>query len=38
MKVKDQVLTDNYALYNGDCMDVVSALETESIDCKEKEC
>lgn len=32
MKVKDQVLADNYALYNGDCMDVVSALETESID------
>jgi len=32
MKVKDQVITDNYAIYNGDCMDVVSQLDSESID------
>lgn len=31
-KVKDQVITDNYAIYNGDCMDVVSTLETNSVD------
>jgi len=32
MKVKDQVITENYAIYNGDCMDVVSQLDPESID------
>jgi DNA modification methylase len=31
-KVKDQIITDNYAIYNGDCMDVVSQLESDSID------
>ena len=31
-KVKDQLLTDNYALYNGDCMDVLTTLEEESVD------
>jgi DNA modification methylase len=31
-KVKDQIVTDKYAIYNADCMDVVSTLETESID------
>lgn len=30
--VKDQVITDRYAIYNGDCMDVVSSLENESVD------
>jgi DNA modification methylase len=32
MKVKDQLITENYALYNGDCMDVVRSLDNESID------
>ncbi len=32
MKVKDQVVTDNYAIYNGDCVDGVSSLESKSID------
>jgi DNA modification methylase len=32
MKVKDQLITENYAIYNGDCMDVVRSLEDESID------
>ena len=31
-KVKDQLLTDNYALYNGDCMDVLTTLESDSVD------
>jgi DNA modification methylase len=31
-KVKDQLVTDNFAIYNGDCMDVVSSLENNSID------
>jgi len=30
--VKDQVITDRYAIYNGDCMDVVSQLDTQSAD------
>jgi len=32
MKVKNQIITEEYAIYNGDCMDVVSQLDTESID------
>lgn len=32
MKVKNQVITDDYAIYNGDCMDVIPTLENESID------
>lgn len=32
MKVKEQILTDRYALYNGDCMDVIPTLEDNSID------
>jgi len=32
MNVKDQIITDNYAIYNGDCMDVVTQLDSESID------
>jgi len=31
-KVKDQVMTDKYAIYNGDCMDVVTQIESGSID------
>lgn len=31
-KVKDQVVTDNYAIYNSDCMLVMPALQDESID------
>ena len=32
MKVKEQLITDEYAIYNADCMDVVSTLDKESID------
>ena len=32
MKVKDQTITDRYAIYNGDCMNVIPTLEDESID------
>lgn len=31
-KVKDQVVTDKYAIYNSDCMLVLPTLEDESID------
>ena len=31
-KVKDQVITENYAIYNGDCMDVITTLDDNSID------
>lgn len=31
-KVKDQLVTENYAIYNGDCMDVISTLKNESVD------
>lgn len=31
-KVKDQVVNDNYAIYNSDCMYVLPWIETESID------
>jgi DNA modification methylase len=31
-KVKDQVVTDRYALYNSDCMEVLPTLGDESID------
>ena len=31
-KVKDQIITDNYAIYNSDCMYVIPTLEDESID------
>ena len=30
--VKDQIHTDNYSLYLGDCMEVLPTLETESVD------
>jgi len=31
-KVKDQLVTENYAIYNSDCMLVMPTLESESID------
>jgi len=31
-KVKEQVITDNYAIYNGDCMDVIPTLDDNSVD------
>jgi DNA modification methylase len=31
-KIKDQFHADNYSVYNADCVDVVSTLESESID------
>lgn len=30
--IKEQVITEDYAIYNGDCMDVIPSLENESID------
>jgi len=30
--ITDQLITDQYAIYNGDCMHVLSTLEKESID------
>lgn len=32
MKTKDQLHTDNYSIYNGDCMHVLPELKDESID------
>ena len=32
VKVLDQVVTDNYAIYNGDCVEVVKGLPGNSID------
>jgi DNA modification methylase len=32
MKTKDQFITDNYAIYNSDCMEVLPTLSNESID------
>ena len=32
MEVKDQLVTENYAIYNSDCMYVLPTLEDESID------
>lgn len=31
-KVKEQLIKDNYALYNGDCMDVLPIIDDNSID------
>jgi DNA modification methylase len=31
-KVKEQLIEDSYALYNGDCMDVIPTFDNESID------
>lgn len=32
MPVKNQTITENYALYNSDCMTLLPELESESID------
>ena len=32
MKVKNQIVSDRYAIYNGDCMDVLPTLEDSSVD------
>lgn len=32
MPVSDQIITDDYAIYNGDCMEVVSEMKPNSID------
>lgn len=32
MAIKDQLLTDQYALYNGDCVDTMKSLPDQSID------
>ena len=32
MAVKDQVITDQYAIYNGDCIEVMGSLPDESVD------
>ena len=32
MKVKNQIHTDRYAIYHGDCIDVIESIENESID------
>lgn len=31
-KVKQQIQTDDYAIYNGDCVDVIKTMEDKSID------
>lgn len=31
-KVKNQIVTDRYAIYNDDCMNVITKLEDEPID------
>jgi len=31
-KVKEQIITDRYAIYNDDCMNVISQLENNSVD------
>lgn len=30
--VKEQIITDRYAIYNGDCMDVIPSWDNESVD------
>ena len=32
MKVKEQIHTDEYSIFNGDCMDVVTEMPDESVD------
>ena len=34
MNVKDQIITPDYAIYNGDCVDVVSSLADNSSICR----
>lgn len=31
MKIKNQIVEDNYAIYNGDCMDVITQMEDNSV-------
>ena len=31
MAIKDQVITDKYALYNGDCIEGMNALPDKSV-------
>ena len=31
-KIKDQLITENYAIYNADCMDIIATLQDECID------
>ena len=30
--VKDQIISEEYAIYNGDCMEVIQTIESESVD------
>jgi DNA modification methylase len=32
MKTKDQIITDQYAIYNSDCMEILPSLPAESVD------
>ena len=32
MKIKEQIHEENYTIFNGDCMDVVSEMPDNSID------
>ncbi len=32
MSVKDQVITDSYALYNGDCIEVLKGVANNTAD------
>ncbi len=32
--IKDQLINDKYAIYNGDCMDVIQKIPNDSIDFK----
>ena len=32
MAIKEQVITDDYAIYNGDCVEVMETLPDESVD------
>lgn len=32
MKIKNQIHEDNYSIYNGDCMEVLPTIESETID------
>lgn len=31
-KIKDQLITENYAIYNADCMDIIATMQNECID------
>ena len=32
MALKDQIITENYAIYNGDCISVISKIPDDTID------